>query len=400
MVRGAQRGTLGIYCDDVFRVQPNPGRAQLSADEAFQLFACAVGAHFDAFVLFGRTLYRGPPGHHLLPATAQLAELPYYESLRRPWQVLRASVGTIRGMWRGLGRVDAVWALGPNPYGILLIGLGLLRRRRVILGVRQDTLVYYRHRLPGRRAIAALPLAHAMDWLYRMLARRLPITVVGEELGRRYRGTRRSVLPMTVTLVSGNDIVPARSDRKWEPPLRLLAVGRIDREKNPSLLVEALAELEREEPGRYLLRWAGRGPLAEAVRERAGELGIGGRLELCGYVPFGPALLALYRDAHILVHVSLTEGVPQVIVEALASATAIVATDVGGVREALDQGRAGMLVPPADREALVRAIRRIADDANLRERLVARGLELARDRTLEAQAGRVAEFLAGRSYER
>jgi glycosyltransferase involved in cell wall biosynthesis len=358
------------------------------------LFACAVGARFDAFVLFGRTLHRGPPGHHVLPATAQLAELPYYESLRRPWQVLRASVGTIRGMWRGVGRVDAVWALGPNPYGILLIGLALLRRRRIILGVRQDTLVYYRRRVPGRRWLAVLPLAYAMDWLYRVLARRMPITVVGNDLARRYPGTRGAVLPMIVTLVRANDIEPAARHREWEPPVRLLAVGRIDREKNPSLLIDALARLQQEEPGRYLLRWAGRGPLTEFIRNRAEELGIGDLLELCGYVPFGPSLLALYREAHMLVHVSFTEGVPQVIVEALASATPIVATDVGGVRAALDRGRAGVLVPADDREALVHGIQRVAHDAELRERIVARGLDLARHRTIEAEAERIAEFLA------
>ena len=94
-------------------------------------------------------------------------------------------------------------------------------------------------------------------------------------------------------------------------------------------------------------------------------------------------------------HASLTEGVPQVLVEALACGTAVVASDVGGVRRALDDGRAGLLVPPADVDALVRAVRRLTDDAELRRRLVARGLELARETTLELEAARVAGFVAG-----
>jgi glycosyltransferase involved in cell wall biosynthesis len=198
---------------------------------------------------------------------------------------------------------------------------------------------------------------------------------------------------MTVTLVAARDVATAPPERSWARPIELLAVGRVDREKNPLLLVEALARLEREEPGRYVLRWAGRGPLEEAVRRRTQELGVGGRVELLGYVPFGPALLELYRQAHVLVHVSLTEGVPQVLVEALACGTPIVATDVGGVRAALDGGLAGLLVPPADLDALVQAIRLIGDDGELRARLVARGLELAREATLEVEADRVARFL-------
>jgi D-inositol-3-phosphate glycosyltransferase len=73
----------------------------------------------------------------------------------------------------------------------------------------------------------------------------------------------------------------------------------------------------------------------------------------------------------------------------------VVATDVGGVRTALDDGRAGLLVPPADLEALVDAVLRISDDEALRRRLSERGLELARTRTLEAEAARVASFLSG-----
>ena len=84
---------------------------------------------------------------------------------------------------------------------------------------------------------------------------------------------------------------------------------------------------------------------------------------------------------------------PKVLIEALVCGTAIVATDVGGVRDALDDGEAGLLVPPDDLEALVQAIRRISDEPTLRQGLVGHGLELARELTLEAQAGRVVAFI-------
>jgi glycosyltransferase involved in cell wall biosynthesis len=192
-----------------------------------------------------------------------------------------------------------------------------------------------------------------------------------------------------------HDVAREPPMRDWMGQIELLTVGRIDTEKNPLLLVEALARLEQEQPGRYLLRGVGRGPLEQAVSRRARTLGVEERIELQGYVPFGPALLDLYRRAHVFVHVSLTEGVPQVLVEALACGTPVVATNVGGVAAALDRGDAGLLVPPGELEPLVEAIGRLVENRELRDRLVARGLELARRTTLEAESDRVARFVAG-----
>ena len=116
---------------------------------------------------------------------------------------------------------------------------------------------------------------------------------------------------------------------------------------------------------------------------------------MLGFVPFGPSLLELYRNAHVFVHVSFTEGVPAVLIEALASGTPVVATAVGGVPAALRHGEAGLLVPPDDAKALVTALEEIVDDAERRERMVEKGLEIARESTLDVQAARVARFIEG-----
>jgi glycosyltransferase involved in cell wall biosynthesis len=346
-------------------------------------------------VLLGRAFRTSAfDGYVALPPTVRFVALPYYADLTQLRAVGAAALGTSRRVWAALARLDTIWVFGPHPFSLMIVALARLRRRKVVLGVRQETLAYFRARLPSRRWAPAMILIHALDRSYRLLARSFGTVVIGQAIARRYGGKGPKLLPLI-----SDSVVPAREvaaepvTRDWTGALELLTVGRIDPEKNPLLLVDALAELERQEPGRYRLAWAGGGPLAERVRERAEALGISDRLQLHGWVPFGPELLTLYRRAHLFVHVSLTEGVPRVITEALAFALPIVATDVGGVRTALDDGRAGLLVPRNDRTALVATIRRLAGDAELREILVTRGLKLARERTLEAQAELVAEFI-------
>jgi glycosyltransferase involved in cell wall biosynthesis len=367
-------------------VAPDP------VDAPFLRFAAEVAGRFDGFVLFARVVPSEAGDERLLlPPDVDVVQLPDYGSLRRLGAVARAAFRTAAAFWRGLSQVDVVWAFGPHPFQLLLVVLARLRGRRVVIGVRQDTPAYFRARLPSRRWKPVLAPVLAMDQIHRLLARRVPATVVGTANAARYGKGR--VLAMTPSLVRASDVVATPPARDWEDEIVLLTVGRIDAEKNPFLLVEGLAALERTRPGRFRVRWVGVGPLAEAVARRADEAGVGDRFELVGYVPFGPELLELYRRAHAFVHVSLTEGVPQVLTEALASGTPIVATDVGGVAAALESGGAGLLVPPDDADALVASVLRLTDDEALRERLVGRGLELARERTLDAEADRVAAFL-------
>lgn len=389
----AARERLGIYVDDVYRVSPLDGARRVSVDRAFLLFACEVGRRVGTTVLFGRAKESPDPSDYVLPTDVSLVELPHYDNLRRLGQVVRATVGTVTGMWRGLDRVDTVWVFGPHPFALPLIAFAAARRKRIVLGVRQQTLAYHRSRLPGPLWKPALAVVWLSEVVYRLLSRRVETTVVGPDIAARYNGSGH-LLTMTVSLVRAEDVVEAAPERDWSGEITLLTVGRLEPEKNPLLLLEALARLERETPGRYRLVWVGRGDLEQEVRQHADELGIGDRVELPGYVPFGPRLLDRYRSAHALVHVSRTEGVPQVLIEACAAGTPVVATDVGGVRATLAGGEAGLLVPPDDADALVAAIRRLSEDAGLRRAIAERGLAVARGATFEAEAEQVARFIA------
>ena len=385
---------LGIYLDDVYWVFEDEGRSRISTDRSFLLFLCQVGERFDQLTLFGRTVHADSPSDYVLPSSVELVELPHYANLRRIFAVLRAAGGSLTRFWRGLDQVDTLWIFGPHPFSVAFVALGAARRRRIFLGVRQDSVKVYQARLPGLRWAPAILFVRALDGMYRLFARRLPTTVQGAELAASYRRSRTNVLTTTESVVRAEDVVRRPPEHEWSGELELLTVGRLEPEKNPLLLVEALARLESERPGRYRLTWVGRGPLDDVVRKRASDLGVLERIEFHGYVPFDGGLLDLYRRAHMFVHVSLSEGMPKVLIEALACGTPIVATDVGGVRAALADGSAGLLVPADDLDALVEAIVRLSDERELREELVARGFDVVTGMTLEAELDRVTTFMA------
>jgi glycosyltransferase involved in cell wall biosynthesis len=306
---------------------------------------------------------------------------------------------TVAAMWRALAELDAVWVSGVHPMGLLLVMLAALRGRRIVLLIRQDSLEHFRARLPSRSWRPLMLPIRLLDWAFRLLARRLRTTVVGPHVARLYRAPRKNVLEMQINLFSREQLAPSPSEADWGAGVMLLTVGRIDPEKNPLLVAGMLAELEREEPGHYSLTWVGQGPLAGRLTEEAARLGVGERLVLAGFIPFGAELRERYRDAHALVHVALTEGLPQVLYEAMSSGLPIVATDVGGVREALDDGAAGLLVPPSDLGTLTAAVRRLAGEPELRRAITLRGLALAERVAVESQSARVAAFIAAHPEE-
>jgi glycosyltransferase involved in cell wall biosynthesis len=388
---------LAIYVDGPYRVESaNTGERLVPdpVDLPFLTFASAVGSLLGTTTVFARVV-GGPPAEGARPLAEDVrwVALPGYSELGRLPDVVRVVGPTLRAMWAGLSDVDIVWAFGPHPFQLVLAVMGRLRSRRVVLGVRQDTATYFRMRATNRRWIVSAAVT-ALGTAHRLVARFLPVTVVGSALEREYGPNRGGLLTMTVGLVRDRDVALEAPSRAWNGEVRLLTVGRIDVEKNPLLVVDLLAELERRQPGRFRLEWLGTGPLRGAVSRRAAELGVAARLDLRGQVPFGPEVIEAYRRAHVFVHVSRTEGLPQVIIEALAVGTPTVATDVGSVAEAVDEGRAGVLVPPENRDALADAVELVTGDAELRARLIRRGLDLAAERTLERQVGQVARFLA------
>jgi glycosyltransferase involved in cell wall biosynthesis len=200
------------------------------------------------------------------------------------------------------------------------------------------------------------------------------------------------VLAVTISLVSEGDIESSPTGRNWADERIVLSVGRLEEEKNPLLLADILANL-RATDSRWRLVVCGEGPLEGALRDRLAALGVDDAAELRGYLPLQGGLRDAYREAHALLHVSRTEGLPQVLFEAFAAGLPVVATAVGSVAEAA--GGAALLMEPDDADAAADRLRQLAADEELRARLVQAGVERVRAHTIEAELRRTASFLKG-----
>ena len=374
---------LAAYTDYVYKRRDGA----IYAQRAFALFLARLGGEVESLAITGRLDPEPGESYYRLPDDVEFVPLPHYEALSKPWSALPAMARSLGTFWRLLGRVDAVWLLGPYPLSFAFVLLAALRRRRIFLGVRQDWPTYVRSRHPGRRPLHLV--ADVMEGAWQGLARRYPVVVVGPELAQNYRRSA-AVLPITVSMVDEEDVAPPRSGA---PGRTVLSVGRLETEKNPLLLADILAGLVARDP-RWTLVVAGEGPMREALEERLESLGVAANADLRGYVPIDAGLLELYRSCDFFLHVSWTEGLPQVLYEAFAARLPIVATAVGGVPDAA--GDAALLVEAGSADAAVEALTRMAEDDDLRAKLVESGVERVLEHTTAAELKRVAKFFAER----
>jgi glycosyltransferase involved in cell wall biosynthesis len=171
-----------------------------------------------------------------------------------------------------------------------------------------------------------------------------------------------------------------------EGAVKALCVASLQEYKGHAVLLSALAA--DGEVSRVSLDVVGGGPLRDELERRARELGLADRIRFHGSLP-EPRVLELMAEADLLVLPSVIardgqmEGLPLVLVEALASGLPVVATDLSGVPELIDDGATGLLARPGDPAALRAALERLlsggfAPDQDRGRELVERDFDVRR----------------------
>ena len=212
---------------------------------------------------------------------------------------------------------------------------------------------------------------------------------------------QHSNIPLSDLTVIPNGVdIEQFGDRKRESdspvsggnrPLNLLFVGRLDEQKNPELMLEALNELK--EAGLLpRLKIVGEGPLEESLRQKSHALSLEDRVTFAGYVSDVAPLMA---ESDALILPSRWEGMPNVVLEAMAAGLPAIATDVDGTRELSRNGELCRLFESESVNQLVAAIRELdTHQAAFQARASAAQTHVKKHLTWDSIAQKYSDFYA------
>jgi len=178
---------------------------------------------------------------------------------------------------------------------------------------------------------------------------------------------------------------------------RFVQAGRLIEKKGLPVTLRAFANFLRQYP-KATLTIAGEGPLLAQLKELTRDLRLDQRVTLAGFVS-QEKLRDIYYASHIFLHPSQTghdgnqEGVPNSMLEAMASGLPVFATQHGGIPEAIENSVSGVLVPEHGYEELARALLNAAQDPGLLSRIARSGAENVRKKfDLQVQARRLEDI--------
>ena len=203
----------------------------------------------------------------------------------------------------------------------------------------------------------------------------------------------RTGIPLDEFPFRERNFPPSDGGGEW----RLVQAGRLIEKKGLPVTLRAFARFLNRYP-KSTLAIAGEGPLLGYLQELARELKIGNRVSFTGFIS-QKQLRDLYYGSHIFLHPSETgpdgnqEGIPNSMLEAMASGLPAFATEHGGIPEAIEHGMSGVLVPERDDEELASALLNAVEDRHFLSRIARGGAEVVGEKfDLRAQARRLEDI--------
>lgn len=192
------------------------------------------------------------------------------------------------------------------------------------------------------------------------------ITVISKEGYNYYTEMGFNVvqIPNSIDL----NIIPKKSTKQFEN--QIIFAGRLSKEKGIEILLETATHL----PDNYHLLIAGSGPLEEKVRNLADKKI---NVHYLGYQS-KQNLLSLIRGSDLLIQPSLEEGISSTLLEAMACGTCILASNIEGISEIVENNKNGLLVEPNNREKLLNKILYLLPKKEKRLRMANEGLEIVK----------------------
>lgn len=300
---------------------------------------------------------------------------------RGRWDFLRLLPQYVRAIRKALTQADVILVMLPGYIG----ALGSIMARRSNIPMFQmivsdwGKLFRVRSKSPTRRLVAPM-----VSLLINSLMQYLTSGVLCFYTGKVLYNVDDPLQNTRVSSSISDGNIYARSDTCQSPPYRLLFVGRLVVEKGVSYLLQAVSAL-RNDRFDIELHIVGDGILQSQLEAEAEALDVASQTQFWGFVPQGEPLSKLYRASDMLILPSLQEQQGKVLLEAMANSLPIIASNIGGIPTIVRHEWNGLLVPPCDPCAISQAIARLIKDGSLRKRLINKGLEFARQHTVERE---------------
>ncbi|MDQ3493115.1 MAG: glycosyltransferase [Chloroflexota bacterium] len=311
---------------------------------------------------------------HIVPSAPFDGAAGYLRRLPRMW---RHNLPLLRGTLSG---EHLVWIKVPGSNGAaaaLVADAVSVARFAYVAGSVSEVVSASPRTGPAR--IAALSAAALHDGITTVLTRTAPSLRLGPDL-------------FTSAIDAADLQQPAQARDPRDGPWRIVWAGRMAPEKGLATLLRAVTLLLAT--GREVrLQLIGDGPERPRLEAQARTLGISDSISWEGYVGERERVLAMLRESDLFVLPSLTEGVPKVLVEAMACGVPVIASAVGGIPAVLGDGDRGRLLRPGDEIDLATSIRSLLEDPAAMRTFRDRGVAWAADHTAERQAERLVDWM-------
>lgn len=367
------------------------------AEGSFARYVDSIAPYFDRVVL-AVPVFETPPasGSRVRATNVTLAPLPYFPGPRQFYPQLLSMRPRLR---RWVDQCDVIHLRVPSPAAIFAFRIAEARRKPIFLLVVGDYAALLPHL--GYRGIKKVLFSKYVafeEWALSYMTRRALTFANGASLRAKHEHEGRRIHETKTTTLSLSDL-STRADTCAGSRVRLLCVSRIDPRKGLRSLPEVVSgllaaghdvTLDVVGPTIGLIGESER----DAIVNEATRLGVADRITLRGPVALDQ-LMPLYREFDLFVLPTRPgEGIPRVLMEAMAGGLPIVTTNVSGISSLIEDGENGLLVPEASSAAMIEALRSLIATPSLRQRLIHGGYATARAHTLERQAQALMQIVA------
>jgi len=352
----------------------------------FARFVESLSHHFDRIDVCVPVVPAGffPfDGKKFTVKNTRIVELPNLFGL---WNCHKNAISAIKILSRNLERWDLVSIRIPEPFDVFAYCAVAFHRKPIFIHVVADGDVLRHSRIRRCNVItrfAGAVYSAIMGFLERIMISRSLTIVNGSALYSKYHKPAGELYEI-ITSSYWDGEISRTSARRYYAPYRILYVGRFAEEKGifDLLHVVKILHVQGYDTILRLVGYPGEPNIEKDLKNSIDMLQITDRVEFAGYREIGKSLWEEYRDCHVFVLPSYSEGTPRVLLEAMSQGIPVIATNTGSVTDVITNGINGLVVQTGAPQQLAKAITKILDDHNLRNRLVGAGLETARARSL------------------